>query len=108
MYCAGLMTANKTIWDKTLILYQHKKEKFKNNLKKYLKKEKFVKLLLRGLSCAEDPNIIINFLNITAFNPTLFNEKERYFAVLCILENHSRNNLILDYILNNFETVKPR
>ncbi|KYN22132.1 Voltage-dependent calcium channel subunit alpha-2/delta-4 [Trachymyrmex cornetzi] len=110
MYCAGLMTANRTTWDKTLILYQHKNlknEKFKNSLKKYRMREKFVKLLLRGLSCAEDPNIIINFLNITAFNPTLFNEKERYFAVLCILENHSRNNLILNYILNNFETIKP-
>ncbi|KAG5312428.1 CA2D3 protein, partial [Acromyrmex insinuator] len=111
MYCTGLMTANRTTWDKTLILYQYKnlkKKKLENNLKEYQTRERFVKLLLKGLSCAEDSNIIINFLNITAFNPTLFNEKERYFAVLCILENHSRNNLILDYILNNFETVKPR
>ena len=98
VYCSGLMTANKATWDKMLKLY----------LKKTYKTEKYQKKLLKSLSCAENPDIIINYLNITAFNTSLFNRKERSFIIKSILDKHSNNNLILDYILNNFETIKPK
>ncbi|XP_011063440.1 PREDICTED: puromycin-sensitive aminopeptidase-like protein [Acromyrmex echinatior] len=52
MYCAGMMAANRTTWDKMFELY----------LKKGKKWERMK--LLKSLSCAEDPDIIIYYLNI--------------------------------------------
>jgi len=98
MYCIGLMAANRTTWDKMLELYQ----------KTDPKKEKFKKMLLKSLSCSENSDIIINYLNIATFNTSLFHRKERAFILKSILDKHSNNNLILDYILNNFETIKPK
>ncbi|XP_018368788.1 PREDICTED: aminopeptidase Q-like [Trachymyrmex cornetzi] len=98
VYCSGLMTANKTIWDKMLKLY----------LKKKYKTEKYQKKLLKSLSCAENPDIIINYLNITAFNTSVFHDKEHSLAFMYIIENHARNDLILDYVLKNFEIIKPK
>ncbi|XP_018338395.1 PREDICTED: aminopeptidase Q-like [Trachymyrmex septentrionalis] len=98
VYCSGLMTANKATWDKMLKLY----------LKKTYKTEKYQKKLLKSLSCAENPDIIINYLNITAFNTSLFHDKEHSLAFMYIIENHARNDLILDYVLNNFEIIKPK
>ncbi|KYM78422.1 Aminopeptidase N [Atta colombica] len=97
MYCIGLMAANRTTWDKMLELYQ----------KTDPKKEKFKKMLLKSLSCSENSDIIINYLNIT-FNTSLFHRKEHAFIIKSVLDKHSNNNLILDYILNNFETIKPK
>ena len=98
MYCIGLMAANRTTWDKMLELYQMTNPK----------KEKFKKTLLKNLSCPENSDIIINYLNITTFNTSLFHEKERSFIIKSILDKHLNNTLILDYILNNFETIKPK
>ncbi|XP_011058986.1 PREDICTED: aminopeptidase N-like isoform X1 [Acromyrmex echinatior] len=98
VYCSGLMTANKATWDKMLKLY----------LKEKHQTEKYQKKLLKSLSCAENPDIIINYLNITAFNTSLFHEKEHSLVFIYIIENHARNDLILDYVLNNFEIIKPK
>jgi len=91
-YCAGLMVANKTTWNKILELYQQKSDI----------------TILKSLSCAEDPDIIINYLNITALDILSFHDVEHYFAFSFILQKHARNNLILDYVLTNFEIIKPR
>lgn len=99
VYCSGLMTANRTTWDKMLKLYL---------LEKNSKTEKYKKQLLKSLSCAENSDIIINYLNITAFNTSLFNDKEHCFAFMYVIEKHARNDLILDYVLNNFEIIKPK
>ncbi|XP_018406616.1 PREDICTED: aminopeptidase Q-like [Cyphomyrmex costatus] len=97
VYCPGLMTANRTIWDKMLEIY----------LKKDRKTDKFQKRLLKSLSCAENPDIIINYLNITAFTKS-FPDKEHCLAFIYIIEKHARNDLILDHILTNFEILKPK
>ncbi|EGI61526.1 Aminopeptidase Q [Acromyrmex echinatior] len=65
-------------------------------------------MLLKSLSCSENSDIIINYLNITTFNTLLFHEKERSFIIKSILDKHLNNTLILDYILNNFETIKAK
>jgi len=98
VYCSGLMTANRATWDKVLKLY----------LKTKYKTEKYQKKLLKSLSCAENPDIIINYLNIIAFNTSLFHDKEHFLVFTYIMENHARNDLILDYVLNNFEIIKPK
>ncbi|KYQ58025.1 Aminopeptidase N [Trachymyrmex zeteki] len=98
MYCFGLMAANRTTWNKMLELYQ----------KTDPEKEKFKKMLMKSLSCAENSDIIINYLNITAFNTSLFHEKEHSLIFKFILDKHLNNDLILDYILSNFEIIKPK
>ncbi|XP_077260900.1 aminopeptidase N-like [Temnothorax americanus] len=91
-YCFGLTVGTRTKWDKMMELYQRTHDK------------QFWKIL----SCAEDSNIIINYLNITASNTTLFNDIEHASIFKINLENHARNDLVLDYILANFDNIKPR
>lgn len=98
MYCVGLMATNKTTWDKMLELYQ----------KTDLEMGELKETLLNSLSCAENSDIIINYLNITTFNTSLFHEKERSLIFKSILNKHLNNDLILDYILSNFEIIKPK
>ncbi|KYN14166.1 Glutamyl aminopeptidase, partial [Trachymyrmex cornetzi] len=97
VYCAGMMAANRTTWDKMFELYL---------IKKGIKWERMK--LLKGLSCAEDPDIIINYLNISALNTSLFHNNAHSFIFKYILENHARNDIILEYILKNFMIMLPR
>lgn len=96
MYCTGMMAANRTTWDKMLELYLEGKLKEKPER------------LLMGLSCAENPNIIINYLNILAFNTSLFEDNDHSRVFKYILKRHVRKNKILKYILKNFEAIKPK
>ncbi|XP_071627165.1 aminopeptidase N-like isoform X1 [Temnothorax longispinosus] len=89
-YCFGLAIANRTTWDKMMALYQRTSDK----------------KLWKILNCAEDPDIIINYLNITASNTTLFKDEQHALIFNLILQNHARNNLVLDYILANFNHIK--
>ncbi|XP_071627754.1 aminopeptidase N-like [Temnothorax longispinosus] len=91
-YCFGLTVANRTTGDKMMELYQRISDK----------------KLWKTLNCAENPNIIINYLNIIASNTTLFNHIDHAFIFNLILQNHARNDLVLDYILENFDNIKPR
>lgn len=88
----GLSTANRATWDKVLELYQRKPDK------------QFWKIL----SGAEDPNIIIHYLNILDSNTTLFRAEDHFIILKIILEKHARNEVVLDYILQNFDIIKPR
>lgn len=91
-YCFGLAYANQTTWNKMLHIY----EREPNNE------------LGEMLSCVEDPSIIIRYLNIITSNTTLFNDERQRFVFKIILGKHARNDLILDYILENYDTLKPR
>ncbi|KAG5322226.1 AMPN Aminopeptidase, partial [Pseudoatta argentina] len=93
MYCAGMMAANRTTWDKMFKLYLKKEKKWERTK------------LLKSWSCAEDLDIIINYLNILALNTSLFHNNTHSFIFKCILEKHARNDLILDHILNNFTII---
>jgi len=94
MYCIGMMAANRTTWDKMLELY--------------LKDEKFKKQILESLSCAEDPDIIINYLNIISLNTSVFHDDEHSFVFKKILKKYASNDKIRDYVLKNLEIIKPR
>ncbi|XP_024878936.1 aminopeptidase M1-like [Temnothorax curvispinosus] len=89
-YCFGLAVANRTTWDKMMALYQRTSDK----------------KLWKILNCAEDPDIIINYLNITASNTTLFKDEQHALIFNLILQNHARNDLVLDYILANLNHIK--
>ena len=96
-YCIDLMAANKTTWDKMC-----------KKLELYQKSDPEKEKLLNSLNYAENSNIIINYLNIIAFNTSLFHDKEHFLVFTYIMENHAHNDLILDYVLNNFEIIKPK
>ncbi|XP_077255618.1 aminopeptidase N-like isoform X2 [Temnothorax americanus] len=91
-YCFGLAVANRTTWDKMMALYQRTSDK----------------KLWKILNCAENPDIITNYLNIIASNTTLFKHEQHALIFDVILQNHARNDLVLDYILANFSNIKPR
>ncbi|XP_071581119.1 aminopeptidase N-like isoform X2 [Temnothorax nylanderi] len=91
-YCFGLAVANRTTWDKMMELYQRTSDK----------------KLWKTLNCAENPDNIINYLNVIASNTTLFSNLEHAFIFNFIIENHARNDLVLDYILTKFDNIKPR
>lgn len=90
-YYFGLATASRTTWNKVLALYEQKPDK------------QYWKIL----SGAEDSIIIINYLNIIAWNTALFHPKDHPTIFKIILEKHARNDVILDYVLDNFEIIKP-
>jgi len=87
-----MMSANRTTWDKMLELYQQKSDI----------------TILKSLSCAENSDIIINYLNIIASNTSLFNIRIHYLAFIFITERHASNDLILDYILRNIKNIRPK
>lgn len=87
-----MATANITIWNKVMDLY--------------LQKHSII--FLEFLVCSENPNIIINYLNIIPSNDLIILEIDRDFALTSILSKHASNNLILDYILENFEQIKSK
>jgi len=60
---------------------------------------------LEYLACSEDHNIIIDYLNYT--QPGYYNERHRIIIFHSIVTRHARNNLVLDYILNNFDQIIP-
>ncbi|XP_071633987.1 uncharacterized protein [Temnothorax longispinosus] len=91
-YCFGLAVANKTTWDKMMELYQQTSDK----------------KLWKTLNCAENPDIINTYLRITASNTTLFNHEQHALIFNLILKAHARNDLVLDYILTNFNFIYPR
>ncbi|XP_011864153.1 PREDICTED: glutamyl aminopeptidase-like [Vollenhovia emeryi] len=87
-YCFGLTTADRITWDKVSKLYIRNRD------------EK----ILEGLCCAEDSNIIISYL-FSAATKTLFDDEVHHLIFNTILEKHARNDWILDYILDNFESI---
>ncbi|XP_071561427.1 aminopeptidase N-like isoform X1 [Temnothorax nylanderi] len=91
-YCFGLTVANRTTWDKMMELYQRTSDK----------------KLWETLNCAENPDIIINYLNVIASNTMLFKNSDHAFIFNLILQKHARNDLVLDYILTKFDNIKPR
>jgi len=73
--------------------------------------------LMEFLTCSVSPKIIQNYLNIT-INPAKdcikqcknanMLTKEHINRFFLIVTKHARNIIILDYILNNLEKIKPR
>ncbi|XP_011876025.1 PREDICTED: leucyl-cystinyl aminopeptidase-like isoform X2 [Vollenhovia emeryi] len=92
VYCSGLMAANITTWNRVMDLYLQKPDR------------KF----LEYLACSEDPDVIINYLNIIASKNLITIDIDRDLALTCILNRHASNNLVLDYVLENFEQMESK
>jgi len=85
-YCKGMMLANNETWNEVL----HKT--VLNNK------------LLEFLACSENHIIIISYIDrlISGY----FTDVQHRIAIFhSIVARHAKNNLVLDYILQNFENI---
>ncbi|KYN22305.1 Aminopeptidase N, partial [Trachymyrmex cornetzi] len=90
-FCKGLIKANGSIWMKMLDISEREHDK----------------QILEYLTCSENPNIIQIYLNKITENMSLkINDRVNIF--LRIIAKHAKNIEILEYILENFEKIKPR
>jgi len=65
--------------------------------------------ILYCLTYSEDPDIIINYLNILLSNDTLILNHEEYYSILySILDEHADNDLVLDYVLGNINRMTSK
>lgn len=88
-YCNGLMEANAYTWNKLYDMYVNKLDEN----------------AWTSLFCSENPNIIINFLHICMSENT---DLVYYKIYANIIHKHAKNNVIIDYVLTNFEKITPR
>jgi len=88
-YCDGMMKANASTWNKFMDTY-------------FIKQDQDV---LEYLTCSENPNILINFLNKSALNDLII--QNNVYSVICsnIIMKHSNNDVVLDYMLTNVEEI---
>ncbi|KAL6268491.1 hypothetical protein P5V15_001624, partial [Pogonomyrmex californicus] len=82
-YCEGTKKANNTIWGKVFLL------------------AKFNKNHLVSLACTEDIQIIFNYIN----QSENFTKEDRITVLHSIIAKHAKNNLVLDYILQNSKVI---
>lgn len=88
-YCKGLKLANVVTWNMVL-----------NN-------EVVNNELLEALACSDNHTIIINY--IARLMSGYFTDVQQRIVIFhSIIARHAKNNLVLDYILENFANVVPR
>nr|XP_012228379.1 PREDICTED: aminopeptidase N-like [Linepithema humile] len=97
IYCAGLMEADMTFWNKTFI--------FIKNLISIKDNQR----LLEFLACVEDSEIIINYLNIWRTLPdSLVQTYGLDIIFYSIVNKHARNDNVLNYIIDHFHELIPK
>jgi len=81
------------------------------------KSNKFDDKVMEFLACNESPNIIQNYLNIINNPPKdcikhckNVNEltKDHINRFFLVVVKHARNEITFNYIMRNFEEIKPR
>lgn len=88
-YCNGLMGANASTWNKLLNIYVNKSNKE----------------ALQYLACSENPNILINFMNISTSNNSIIQDEDNSIVYSSIITKHADNSAITDYVLENLEKI---
>jgi len=90
------MQANASTWNRLLDKY---KEIERNTKKQEVD-------ILYCLAYSEDPDIIINYLNMLLSNDTLILDHKEYYSIFySILDEHADNELVLDYVLENINRI---
>lgn len=87
------MKANASTWNKLLDIGLIKEDK---NIIEYL-------------TCSENPDILINFMNKSVSNEIKLPGYNGYLDIISlIIQKHSDNDVILDYMLANLEKITAR
>lgn len=87
-----MMMADSNTWFKILTLYRNTSDV----------------TLLEALSCSEDPVIILKYLDLAASMKALFPDRRYIYVFNSIVTKHARKEPVLNYILQYFETIKPK
>jgi len=86
------MEANVSTWNKLYDIYVNKSDRE----------------AMMYLVCSENPDIIINFLNISIPDNSLKKIYDYYMIYSSIIRKHAKNNVVIDYILTNYKKIVPR
>ncbi|XP_011860077.1 PREDICTED: aminopeptidase N-like, partial [Vollenhovia emeryi] len=95
MYCNGIKGANVSTWNKLMDVYLTNQD-----LERERERE-----ILEYLTCSENPDIIINFINTSVSN---YSADDYYDIITNIVDKHSDNDAVLDYMLANLEEITPK
>lgn len=83
------MEANTSTWNKLMDMYLITQDK---NILDYL-------------TCSENYDILINFINISNSNDFIIHKRDYYDILSSIIQKHSDNDAVLDYMLANLEKI---
>jgi hypothetical protein len=62
--------------------------------------------ILYCLIYSENPDIIIDYLNMLLSNDTLILDHQEYYSIFySILDEHADNELVFDYVLENINRI---
>lgn len=91
-FCKGLVEADITVWMKVLEIYKTESD---NKILEYL-------------TCSEDPNIIRMYLEQISTDNIILKDNDHINVFLHLIAKHAKNIDVFEYILENFEKIKPR
>lgn len=83
------MEANASAWNKLLSIYINKSNKE----------------ALQYLACSENPDILINFMNISTSNNSIIQDEDNSIVYSSIITKHADNSAIIDHVLANLEKI---
>ncbi|KAL6443904.1 hypothetical protein ACFW04_001724 [Cataglyphis niger] len=86
------MEANTSTWNQLLNIYINKSDK----------------KVLKYLACTENPDIIINFFDMSTSNNSIIQDEDYYRIYSEIIYKHAKNNKITDYVLANLNKIVSR
>jgi len=93
--CKGMMLADNNTWNKVLEMKMLNKEVLDNNK------------ILEFLACSTNHTIIISYID--RLKSGYFTRAQDRVAIFhYIIARHAKNNLVLDYILQDLENIIPR
>lgn len=87
-----MMAANASTWNQLLDIYINKSDK----------------KVLKYLACTQNPDIIINFFDISTSNNSIIQDKDKNRIYSIIFYKHANNNEITDYVLENLNKIVSR
>ncbi|KAL0111108.1 hypothetical protein PUN28_012806 [Cardiocondyla obscurior] len=90
-YCNGIKEANISTWNKLMDMYliNHNAD------------------ILEYLTCSENPDILISFINKSALNDSII-QKNYYSIISSIIQYHSEKDAVLNYMLENLKIITPK
>lgn len=86
------MKANASTWNKLLDIGLIKQDKS----------------IIEYLTCSENSDILINFVNKSVSNDLKLRKNAYYDIISIIVQKHSDNDVVLDYMLANLEEITAR
>jgi len=88
-FCNGLMIASNATWIEVFHMYSRESDSS----------------VLKFLACSNSSSIILQYMHLMANMTTAI---DRINSFCSIVARHANNNLVLDFILDDLEKIKPK